>query len=306
MELDDKIYDKIVDLCNEGEGLFSNSLYDKALKKYLKALDLLPLPKEQWDASTWIYSAIGDVYFAKNDYQAASDYFYDAFNCPEGYYNPFILLRLGQSLFEQGDFEKAKEYLLRAYMLEGDEIYEDEEEKYLNLILDIVKAKNSIKEPDALLEEHVEKTATKSVRAELDKALKEQIEKLIEESNMEFDQKNYIKSVDLLQKAWDLIPNPKGRYSESYDIALYSSETYLFMNDIIKAKEWADQIFDCALHRIDSGEREFLSGKIAFEAGELDKAYQFFAVANQKSSGRCFIDEDAKYLKFFKKHQTQK
>lgn len=33
MELDDKIYDKIVDLCNEGEGLFSNSLYDKALKK---------------------------------------------------------------------------------------------------------------------------------------------------------------------------------------------------------------------------------------------------------------------------------
>lgn len=68
MELDDKLYEKVTDLCDEGECLLEEGLYDKALIKYKNALDLLPLPKEEWKVSTWIYSAIGDTYFLKNDY----------------------------------------------------------------------------------------------------------------------------------------------------------------------------------------------------------------------------------------------
>ncbi len=138
MELDERLYEKITDLCDEGEGLLEEGLYEKALTKYKKALDLLPLPKEEWEASTWIYSAIGDTYFLKKDYKTASTYFYNALNCPDGISNPFILLRLGQSLFEIRDLEKSKEYLLKAYMLEGYNIFNDEDDKYINLILDII------------------------------------------------------------------------------------------------------------------------------------------------------------------------
>lgn len=138
MELDDKIYEKVTNLCDEGEDLLEEGKYDNALKKYVQALNLLPLPKEEWEASTWIYTTIGDTYFSKKDYRSASTNFYNALNCPDGINNPFILLRLGQSLFEIRDLDKAKEYLLRAYMLEGYKIFNSEDDKYINLILDLI------------------------------------------------------------------------------------------------------------------------------------------------------------------------
>jgi len=39
---------------------------------------------------------------------------------------------IGELYFELGDFKKADEYLMRAYMLEGKKIFEGEEKKYLN------------------------------------------------------------------------------------------------------------------------------------------------------------------------------
>lgn len=135
----------------------------------------------------------------------------------------------------------------------------------------------------------------------LNSPLKEQVESIMNESNQEFDKRNYHDSIRLLENAWGLLPEPKGEYSESYHIALYASETYLLIKDNTKAKEWADIIYKCGLNRVDSGEREFLSAKVAFESGDLEKAKGLFAIANNKSEGRCFGSDDAKYLKFFKK-----
>ena len=50
---------------------------------------------------------------------------FDALNCPDGAANPFVLLRLGEALFELGDKDSAREYLLRAYMLAGDDLFAD-------------------------------------------------------------------------------------------------------------------------------------------------------------------------------------
>ena len=55
------------------------------------------------------------------------------------YANSLLLLRLGQSCFEINDVPKAKEYLLRAYMLGGRERFENEEEKYLEFLAKYVK-----------------------------------------------------------------------------------------------------------------------------------------------------------------------
>lgn len=138
MELDDLIHEKITKLCKNGDDLIEKEQYDEAIVQYNLALDLLPYPKKDWEASTWIYSAIGDAFFMKEDYINSSKCFYDALNCPDGTVNPFILLRLGQSLFELGYEKKAKEYLLKAYMVEGIRVFSNEDDKYKDLIMDII------------------------------------------------------------------------------------------------------------------------------------------------------------------------
>ncbi len=57
-----------------------------------------------------------------------------------GYGNPFIMLRLGECCLELGDEKNATEYLLRAYMMDGREIFEadgngeDDGQKYFDFL----------------------------------------------------------------------------------------------------------------------------------------------------------------------------
>jgi tetratricopeptide (TPR) repeat protein len=138
MELEEKLYHTVVKLCEDGDNLLDDEKYHDAIKKYQTALDLIPSPKTDWEASTWIYTAIGDAYFLAEDYPMAKEHFYNALNCPDGISNPLILLRLGESLLECNEVEKAKDFLLRAYMVEGEKIFEEEDKKYFNLIKPII------------------------------------------------------------------------------------------------------------------------------------------------------------------------
>jgi len=63
LELNDQVYDQIVQLCNEGNTFVKSGQITNALGSYLAALDLVPLPKNNWETSTWIYTALGDTYF---------------------------------------------------------------------------------------------------------------------------------------------------------------------------------------------------------------------------------------------------
>ncbi len=45
-----------------------------------------------------------------------------------GYGNPFVMLRLGECCLEIGDEKNALEYLLRAYMMEGEDIFEPDDD----------------------------------------------------------------------------------------------------------------------------------------------------------------------------------
>lgn len=51
-------------------------------------------------------------------------------HCPDGIGNPFLHLRLGQVLFDQGDQDAAADELARAYMGAGPEIFDHEEPRY--------------------------------------------------------------------------------------------------------------------------------------------------------------------------------
>lgn len=138
MKLSDKIYDKIEKYTDQGNDYCDNEEWEEAIICFNRALELLPEPKDDWEAATWIYSALGDAYFFSERYELAIEYLNSARMCPEGIANPFILLRLGEAFYELGEIKMAQKYLLETYMMEGNDIFEDEDEKYFDMIRTIL------------------------------------------------------------------------------------------------------------------------------------------------------------------------
>ncbi|MBN1525198.1 MAG: tetratricopeptide repeat protein [Spirochaetales bacterium] len=141
----DAVHAKIEALCEKGDVLVENSKFDKALEQYEKALQLVPDPKTDYEAATWIYAALGDTYFFMQKYDAAKNSFYDALNCFQGQGNPFIHLRLGQRLFELNDPVNAADQLMRAFMAEGPEIFMEDDPKYLTFLKSQIDAETENK-----------------------------------------------------------------------------------------------------------------------------------------------------------------
>jgi len=121
-------------LCQKGDQFAQIDQLDDALDQFEAAWELLPAPKNQWPAATWILMAIGDVYFEKRDFVSAVDSLREAFDCPDGETNAFILLRLGQSLFELGDLNAAANAFEAVVRDNGEQPFVDEDPKYLNFV----------------------------------------------------------------------------------------------------------------------------------------------------------------------------
>ena len=132
--MDDALYEKIEELSEQGNELVDNDDFDGALRKFRRALELVPEPKTDWEASLWLYASIGDMYLFKEDFGNAKTNFYNALNCPDGQESGFVHLRLGEALYELGEEDNAVDHLLRAYMLEGPEIFAEEEEEYFEFL----------------------------------------------------------------------------------------------------------------------------------------------------------------------------
>ena len=139
MQLKKGFTEDIERICRAAEDYLVEGNTKDAYRKYKEALDIIPEPKTSYETATWILVSIGDMYFKNKQYEMARDYFFEAKNCPNGVSNPYVLFRLGQSLVEMNDESEAKEFLLRAYMLVGDDIFCDEDEKYYNVIKELVR-----------------------------------------------------------------------------------------------------------------------------------------------------------------------
>lgn len=139
MQLGKSYIEDIERICRAADDYVAEGNNDEAYRKYKEALDIIPEPKTAYETATWIFVSIGDLYFKTGRYDLAKEYFYEAKDCPNGVSNPYVLFRLGQSLVETNDEKDAKEFLLRAYMLVGDDIFWDEDEKYYNVIKEMIK-----------------------------------------------------------------------------------------------------------------------------------------------------------------------
>lgn len=133
----------IVDnLCREGDRFAQMGQYFDAIEKYNAAWEVLPEPRWQWPAATWILMSVGDCYFREKDYASGALLLFDALDCPGGEQNPFIYLRLGQCYFERGELNDAADALEEAYRLGGVELFADEDPKYLGFVNNQLKIMN--------------------------------------------------------------------------------------------------------------------------------------------------------------------
>lgn len=133
-ELDKKCHAQIVALCEAGDAFAEKDEFEKALDQYNKAFDLVPEPKNEWGASTWILTAIGDVCFLNDDTLGALKALRYAMACPDAIGNPFLHLRYGQVLYDLEEHDRAADELMRAYMGAGVEIFEGEDPYYLEFL----------------------------------------------------------------------------------------------------------------------------------------------------------------------------
>ena len=114
-------------LAERGEELSDAGEFAKAVDVWQRAVAVA----DPGDADTlfWLHASIGDAQFQLGQFSEAYASEQEALKIG-GTGNPFVWLRLGQAAFELGMDKQATDALLSAYMLEGDEIFEDEDPKY--------------------------------------------------------------------------------------------------------------------------------------------------------------------------------
>jgi hypothetical protein len=98
-----------------------------------------------------------------------------------------------------------------------------------------------------------------------------------------------------LADVWSKIPNPKTSALNAYLVIEYGVAFALKSGNLDEAQRWALLAPEFRENRHDSGEVEFLMGKVAFERGDLKVAKQHFLIADEISGGRMFEGEPKKY-----------
>jgi tetratricopeptide (TPR) repeat protein len=133
-ELPDDIYDRITELSEQGNEVLDRGDTKAAISIWRSALQLLPEPRPQWDAAVWLHASIGDAQREHGDLNAALDPFLQAAASGDSYANSFVQLGIGMCLYDLGRYEESTDPQLRAYMVEGEETFEESDPKYLDYL----------------------------------------------------------------------------------------------------------------------------------------------------------------------------
>jgi tetratricopeptide (TPR) repeat protein len=139
-DLPDDVQERIDSLCEEGNAHLEAEEFAEAISVWKEALKLVPEPKTDWEAGTWIFTSLGDASFLQGDWRQAEQFFRLAVQSPGGVENPFLHLRRGQVFLELGLQDKAVEELTIAITSEGPELFDGEDRKYLSFIKGKIKA----------------------------------------------------------------------------------------------------------------------------------------------------------------------
>jgi tetratricopeptide (TPR) repeat protein len=126
-------------MAEEGERQMASGDLRGAFRSLYEALNLLPEPRQQWNAAGWLLVGMGECAFRLGQWEAAVGPLQDAMICPGTLGNPWVHLRLGQVRYELDEKDRAADELARAYMGGGREVFEGEDPKYFGLVERVLK-----------------------------------------------------------------------------------------------------------------------------------------------------------------------
>lgn len=118
-------------LLDEGEALLDGGEYAEALPQLQAAWGMLPEPKTEHELAVRLMAAVGDCYFHMREWGVCHEAMQHVLRCGAALDNPFIRLRLGQSLYELGNEREAANWLVPVYLAEGRAPFQGDDPKYL-------------------------------------------------------------------------------------------------------------------------------------------------------------------------------
>jgi len=140
----------------------------------------------------------------------------------------------------------------------------------------------------------------------LDVLIRDKIDVILIESYREFQAGNCARAVELANNAWAEVPEPKFGWDVTNSFVIGIAETYRdcqlyepainLLNDLFSAK---------AVDSFEDGPY-FMMGTTYYEMGDFENSLKWLSQANTISKGRCFREEDPKYLKFFLENKKDK
>jgi tetratricopeptide (TPR) repeat protein len=152
-QLPEDLNQQVMNLSKEGGRFQMGHKNLKAVDSFIKAYELLPAPKDQWNFTSALLRNIAENYYlkaffdcktkeeSKKYYHLSLKYFEEYMKNPTQVGLAINHSKIGRIWYELGDFENAKEELVRAYMAEGKEWFDDLDSKYYELIKPIVEKK---------------------------------------------------------------------------------------------------------------------------------------------------------------------
>lgn len=125
------------ELIGKADKAFAKENYEEAEELYLQGLDKID-KLESDDTERYYrnaYAGLGDYCFLRKEYESAKNYYFDAYNYD--YSNPYINMRIGECFVFLHDENNAKEYLMRAYSMAGEDVFRGNE-PFLDIIKELI------------------------------------------------------------------------------------------------------------------------------------------------------------------------
>lgn len=299
MEIPKEIYEQITSYSEVGNVLLEKGDASAAYSNFENAADLLPEPQTAWEAYPWLVASMGECRFIEAKYEEACDCFLAAYNATVPNASPYVLLRLGECCIETKK-PNAEEFLFRAYLLAGKDIFKAENKKYFESIQPLIKKASKSK----MVQDNNAKTVQHPVCKRMSEDDTAKYNKAFDLGSQYYEQGDWDNYIKAMVSAWKEIPEPREEYAESFEFLIIFIPNALKYGDTKAVMEWIPILQSAGVDRPDIGEREYYIGCIYYENGLYEQAGEMFEIADHKSRGRIFSDK--KYKKIYKEWKKAK
>lgn len=132
-DLPEDLRARIEALSEQGNQLMDDDQFSAALEAWREAYQLLPAPRDERSAALWLHASIAEALYMMGDFPGARNAMREALGAPGGAENPYVHYMLGKALWQLDD-EDAVDALLKAYLLDGVDIFDTDEDEGLDVL----------------------------------------------------------------------------------------------------------------------------------------------------------------------------